>query len=897
MPHRHRLLLAAAFLAAGCGSSGGGDAALGPGAPSTGQLRLTLEYPEETEDLEEDVEVYEIHVTNRDGSVQEVTPVRVPRANARTQEVVVGPIALDQEPERLRVEAEDSAGQDIGAFETLVDVTPGTTAVEAPIFSIRKTDGAWAALGPRPSFDDAVQKVNVSGRIASVAVDPADPNRILVGSAGGGVWLTENGATSWKPLTDTAPSLAIGALAFDPADPEIAWAGTGEATTSDAFYGYGMLKSENGGRSFAPVAGTEATFERMSIARILLLPQRVVVGTYKVDNGSDEPAYGVYESVEGGEFTRIFPTEGSLEITDLARLPDGSILVAVRKDLSDPAPEVPQIGVFRGVLSEGSWTFTRQEEGFPTGTGRIELSASATAAVAYALVSGTPNANDDDKEEKFVGVYRWKDGSWTKVDATVEYKEDDQAKSGDIQAALGGQSDYNMAIAVDPQQPNRVYAAGDSRILRIEVNADTPGESTVQWMTTRTATTPHPDVHCMAFDKDGSLLLGCDGGLWRLPEPAAATETTAWDNLNGKANALETIQHTGVSIHPKDPRILTSGTQDNGTGLALNNRVWRIFATGDGGYARFDPVLERVSYQAFQRTAKDVDQHTDETRFLQRVERSADDKALVMTDISDGIAPRDPSAFYVPIQVVKDGAGRRIAVGTNRVNERTDQDTQFQPVSPAFADSIDALAYSPENPAVLYATEGGRVWVRKTNEFAKAAGQGLREGSIKYLAVAPRSPQTVYAVYGDFDAANRVYRSDDWGATFTNLTGTLENRPLNAVLVDGSFQARTVFVASDRGVFVTADEGASWQKVGTGLPNAQIMELDTQNGVLVAATHGRGVFGIQTRSGRPAVVSPPATQLTPIIPEDAPGRFRKAKKRPHQGPLEKSSLPKKPGKK
>ena len=169
---RRALILAASFLAAGCGS---GDLAPGPGGPTTGQLRLAVQYPEETADLEGDVAVYEIRVTNRDGSVQEIPPMRVPRARSGNQQIEVGPIALDQEPERITVQAQDGSGQDIGSFETVMDVQPGTTTVAAPIFSIRKTDGAWAAMGPRPSFDDAFQKVNVSGRICSLAVDPVDP--------------------------------------------------------------------------------------------------------------------------------------------------------------------------------------------------------------------------------------------------------------------------------------------------------------------------------------------------------------------------------------------------------------------------------------------------------------------------------------------------------------------------------------------------------------------------------------------------------------------------------------------------------------------------------------------------------------------------------------------------
>src|SRR5262249_50206521 len=96
----------------------------------------------------------------------------------------------------------------------------------------------------------------VSGRIAAVAADPTNAKIIYIAAAGGGVWKTTDGGTTWTPLTDNQPTLSMGAIAVAPSNPNVIYAGTGEADNmSDCFYGRGILKSTDAGATWALLTG------------------------------------------------------------------------------------------------------------------------------------------------------------------------------------------------------------------------------------------------------------------------------------------------------------------------------------------------------------------------------------------------------------------------------------------------------------------------------------------------------------------------------------------------------------------------------------------------------------------------------------------------------------------
>src|SRR5437879_6794879 len=156
--------------------------------------------------------------------------------------------------------------------------TPRTQSLpplQAPLLpTIQLSTVAWTAIGPAPlnSAPAGYGTGNVSGRITAIAANPTDANTIYVAPAGGGVWKTTNGGTTWSPLTDIQRTLSMGAVAVARSNPLVVYAGTGEANNSDSNFGRGILVSSNAGATFTLNTGLAGVFDtdRMTCSKIVV---------------------------------------------------------------------------------------------------------------------------------------------------------------------------------------------------------------------------------------------------------------------------------------------------------------------------------------------------------------------------------------------------------------------------------------------------------------------------------------------------------------------------------------------------------------------------------------------------------------------------------------------------
>src|SRR5262249_25033949 len=150
-----------------------------------------------------------------------------------------------------------------------IESTPVGTVVVQPTSSPGALD--WLPLGPRPIAYEYWAVSPASGRVSSIVADPRDGNVVYVGAAGGGVGKTTKGGVDWTPLTDGLSSIASGALALDPTNPDIVYYATGEQHYSgDSFYGDGLFRSTNGGAGWTKIAS--ATSVGSYVARIVVNP-------------------------------------------------------------------------------------------------------------------------------------------------------------------------------------------------------------------------------------------------------------------------------------------------------------------------------------------------------------------------------------------------------------------------------------------------------------------------------------------------------------------------------------------------------------------------------------------------------------------------------------------------
>jgi len=184
----------------------------------------------------------------------------------------------------------------------------------------------WVELGPAP-----VSTGSYSGRISAIVCSPTDANKFFVAGADGGIWRTTNGGATWTPLTDFMPTMAMGALAMDPWDEDVIYAGTGEANFANhSRYGLGLYKTLDGGNTWIHLA--ESAFAGRCFSRILIDPTNPQVLYASITTAGGFPALaaarghpqasgpvGVFKSNDGGEsWTQLTGGLPSLSATDIA---------------------------------------------------------------------------------------------------------------------------------------------------------------------------------------------------------------------------------------------------------------------------------------------------------------------------------------------------------------------------------------------------------------------------------------------------------------------------------------------------------------------------------------------------------------------------------------------------
>lgn len=685
----------------------------------------------------------------------------------------------------------------------------------------------------------------VAGRVVAIAPDPTNSSIIYIAAAGGGVWKTTNGGGSWAALTDGLPDLAMGSLTVDPSSPSTVYAGSGEANfAGDSRYGAGVYKSVNGGASWTVYTGPGNAFVGRAISKIAVDPTNssvVYLTLARANSGGG--TLGVYKSTNGGVAWALVFNAGT-SFTDLAIDPSNT------QTLYAAAGEIfgnTNNGIYKSTNGGTSWALLT---GFPNGTqsgnnvGRIALAlAPSNPQVLYADYSS--NGSDGSVFGSLGGFYSTQNGgaAWTAAP-----KSTDGSGATGVPNFLGGQGWYDNTIVVNPTNASEVFAAGVVNYAAMQygkviglIGSFNGGSTWYDYSVGHNNSGPHTDHHALAFTPGGSALLnGNDGGMWRLENPNTApntynpsTSTVSWSNLN---TTLAITQFTGIALHPTDATVAYGGSQDNGTEKMTGSTQWNQVRGGDGGFTRVDQTNPQTVYHEYFGAVVDG---------AASLERS-DDGGATWTGKDTGINPNDPTAFYVPY--VLDPANQsRVVYGTDHVYESTNKGDAFTAIgmpgvngfntADNTIDSIATLGNTVYAGAgsTLYATSNdGATWAQRTLPAAFSIYD-----SISDIYVNPNTPLDVTITRGSFGGGH-VFRSNDGGATFKDISGNLPNEPFSAVKVDR--RSGTMYAGADDGVYTSTNFGGTWVK--SNLPNVQVVDLAVSRGagIVGAGTHGRGLF-------------------------------------------------------
>ena len=471
--------------------------------------------------------------------------------------------------------------------------------------------GAWNGLGPNPIVQvtrSGGPFTAMSGRIGALAIRH-DGTRIL-GAAQGGIWLYNASTGKWTAKTDNIPSLSIGALAVVPTNDLVVYAGTGEgALSGDSYFGNGILKSADGGNTWAQISGDY--FLGVSISQLVVDPTNAKQPLRRGSTGRGgarrttppvHSKFGIWKSTDGGvNWTLLKEAKNeSNGATDLEMDPQNpNILYA--SFWGD--------AIYKSTNGGNSWTpvmnFGLPSPNFAASQTRFSIDLShpipGGSGTLYAGFDWT-DANGYHPSRVFKSTNGG--SSWTLLPGGAGPEK--------VEDYCGGQCFYDNVIEVAPDNENVVFAAGqfDYDIGSGGIFRSDDGGLDLEEPRLRTA----PDFHALAFDPSNSMnvIIGSDGGVWystsRGGRPNAADPLSAitWQNLNGTVvpttagvtfrTDLQISQFTSIATVPQIPARFWGGTQDNGTLRKSGaSQSWFDVASGDGGQVLVDPTFDPAS--------------------------------------------------------------------------------------------------------------------------------------------------------------------------------------------------------------------------------------------------------------------------------------------------------------
>ncbi len=735
------------------------------------------------------------------------------------------------------------------------------------------SSAAWSLMGPQPTSTPFAFNP-VSGRVTALAVDPTNSNVVYLGGAEGGIWKTTDGGSSWTPLTDQQPSLAVGSIALDPENPQTIYVGTGEEDFAlNNYAGAGILKSTDGGASWIQLKGPfTGIFGSTS-------PYcgGAYVGSIAVDPSNSQiilaAAYyncsfnsGVYRSTNGGSsWTEVLGSPLSpYLVTSLLFDPTNgnNVYAAVGSSTSNTLD-----GIWKSTNAGSTWT---QDNGSGTtafpGAGAARISLAIAPSSPATLYAGAASASSG--STSLLGVYKTTNGggSWTQLTSAPQYCSPQPSEA---------QCYFDNVVAVAPNNPNIVFLGGSaaesstgySGTLYLSLDG---GTTWTDITTDASGNAIHPDMHAIAFSKDGSkMYVGNDGGVWS--SSLSSSGASDWNDLNQPLSLTQF--YPGMSMDPTTPNLAFAGSQDNGIQQYSGSLQWDFLGCGDGGQTAYDYSDLNTLYVGCAYVPPNTASDGTPLHFLFKL--TANPPTVTAAD--SGINGSNDGDFIPPLTM--DPTNPNILYfGTNTLYQTTNGANSWKPISsglgsgsPGPLSGISTIAVAPSDSNTVYVgTADGWLYVTTSADAGSCCldiTNGTPKRSVTAIAVDPTNAQKAFAVFSGYsgfngDTLGHVFETSNEGTTWTDISGNLPNIPVNNIVVDPDIPG-TLYIATDIGVFDTTDSGSTWAPLGIGLPSVAVLGLKLQHStrLLRAASYGRSAWQIQL----PSPVGPTAVLSTPTL--------------------------------
>lgn len=716
----------------------------------------------------------------------------------------------------------------------------------------------WRNIGP----------ANQGGRIVDIEAQENDFTKVVMATASGGVWKSDNAGTTWEPIFDKYETASIGDIAIYQADPNIIWVGTGEANNRNSVsWGNGVYKSTDGGKTFAH-KGLSSTHQ---IARVVTHPTdpdiAFVAAIGHLWGNSGER--GIFKTVSGGKrwrrVERGLPKDGKIGCTDLVMHPENPdiLYAAFYERLRQPwtfNSGGPNGGIFKSTDGGRSWE--KLKNGLPGGpTGRIGLAIyRKNPNILMALVEAKKSVSLDTPGS---GIYRSEDGgqSWKYVNT------------------YNNRPFYYSQIRINPHDDQRIYVL-TTRYMVSEDGGETLRNGSADEEV-------HGDFHAMWLDPAYAdrYYLGADKGISITHDHGEHFQLL--DNL-----AIGQFYRIGADM--RDPYYIYGGFQDNGmygvpsfsrdTRGILNDHNWKLH-WGDGQFIQPDPTNWRRVFTSMENGS--IFKYDPLTHRIKRIQPNPSNiinyKAIVpdsMQNTGDEfrfnwtspmfLSKHDPQTLYVAgnylFKTNNDGKSWRIIspdLSSNAPEKTLKGKSGGITLDNTGAEThcaVYTFSESPMNPSVLWVgTDDGLVQLTKND------GQS-------WTNVRPNIPEVPEGIwvsrveashfvegraYVTFDGhrsdqfAPWIFRTDDFGQSWTSLSSNLPGTEVIRVVREDLHNPKLLFIGTETGIWASVDGGKKWVRFMNNLPTVSVLDLliHPRDNDLIAGTHGRSLWVVDNISG------------------------------------------------
>jgi len=690
----------------------------------------------------------------------------------------------------------------------------------------------WRGIGPARG-----------GRSIAVAGSAARPNEYYFGATGGGLWKTTNGGVTWSPVTDNQlSSSSVGAVAVAPSNPDIVYIGMGESDLrGNIAQGDGVYKSTDAGKTWTHIGLGDS----QTIAKIRVHPTNpdlVYVASFGHPAGPNAER-GVFRSKDGGKtWDKILYRDDKTGAVELNFDPNNpNVLYAslweafrVSHMMSSGGPGS---GLFKTTDGGDHWTELSRNPGMPKGVlGKIGVSVSPV-----------------DSNRVYAQIEAEDGGTFSSDDAGATWKRVSEDRN------VRQRAFYYTHVYADPKDKDTLYAPNVMFM-----------KSTDAGKTWKMLMVPHGDNHDMWIDPGNA-------SRFAVANDGAATITTdggkTWTKLE-----TPTAQFYHVTTTADVPYHVCGAQQDNTTACvtsaapsgfgAIAGGVDTVFYSvggGESGYIASDPKNPDIFFAGSY--SGDITRFDRKTGQLRRINPyPVNPMGYATKDIAERFqwtfpivfSPVDQTTLFVGSQHLwKTTNGGQTWTKISPDLTRHDPSTLGDSGGPITRDETGVETYATIFSIAPSPKDGNLIWTGSDDGYVQITRDGGTTwknvtpkdlpdfARISLVEASPFRPGTAYVAanrYQHDDFAPYVYRTDDFGETWTKIVTGIAPRDFARAIREDTTRAKLLYLGTEHGIYLSFDDGATWQSLRQNLPDTPVHDIKVEKRDLLIATHGRGFY-------------------------------------------------------